>query len=135
MLRKQEEISRAKALTSIDDFVPKKVHKPDKTLTSADRNKSPAVRNRKEEPIELEDSAELNRSKKILQSKARYYDRMVASGGALNSDENCLVLFNQKKQTNKPIPDDIHHSSNDSSSDNEEIQKSRRSSSNLDEDW
>lgn len=53
--------------------------------------------------VELEDSAQLDRSKKVLLAKSKYYDRMMASGGALNSDENCLVMFNQKKQTDRVV--------------------------------
>ncbi|KXJ67901.1 hypothetical protein RP20_CCG007884 [Aedes albopictus] len=137
LLRKQEEVSRAKAFTSIDDFVPKKVPKPEKPLassSSSSRSDKPA-----KTIIELEDSAELIRSKQILESKAKYYDRMVASGGSLNSDENCLVMFNQKKQTDKPVLlEDARYSSSDGSVSSEEDEPSRRpriDATSLDGDW
>lgn len=135
MLRKQEEISRAKAFSSIDDFVPKKAPKPEKPPSSSSGvKKQSKVKNA---PIELEDSAELARSKKMLESKAKYYDRMVASGGSLNSDEQCLVMFNQKKQTDRSMPEKYYSSSdNRSSSDEDEPVRNRvLSSTNLDGDW
>lgn len=49
-----------------------------------------------------EDHTLLEKSRKILESKAKFYDLMSESGGALNSDENGLVLFNQKKQADAP---------------------------------
>ncbi|XP_052899948.1 coiled-coil domain-containing protein 174 [Anopheles moucheti] len=100
LLRKQEEVGRAKASTSIEDFVPKRVPKPEKDESTARKER----RAKKEKPIvtELEDSAQLARSKQMLQAKAKYYDRMVAAGGSLNSDENSLVMFNKKKQDVKP---------------------------------
>ncbi|XP_050069079.1 coiled-coil domain-containing protein 174 [Anopheles maculipalpis] len=102
LLRKQEEVGRAKASTSIEDFVPKKVPKPEKDASSA--RKERREKQDKSKPIvtELEDSAQLARSKQMLQAKAKYYDRMVAAGGSLNSDENSLVMFNKKKQDTKP---------------------------------
>ncbi|XP_055641244.1 coiled-coil domain-containing protein 174 [Toxorhynchites rutilus septentrionalis] len=132
LLRKQEEVSRAKAFTSIDDFVPKKVPKAEKSYSSD--KKEPKSKTEKN-AIELEDSAQLERSKKKLVVKAKYYDRMVASGGALNSDENCLVMFNQKRQTEKPM-DNSYGSSDDSISLEEEGPREteiRRNNPN--EDW
>lgn len=109
LLRKQEEVSRAKSINSIDDFVPKKVPKaPDAppssstTKTKSKPSKSTSSDGKaSKQMIELEDSAQLERSKKVLIAKSKYYDRMMASGGSLNSEENCLVMFNQKKQTER----------------------------------
>ncbi|XP_053658472.1 coiled-coil domain-containing protein 174 [Anopheles marshallii] len=104
LLRKQEEVGRAKASTSIEDFVPKRVPKPEKDESTARKERREKKEKSKEKPIvtELEDSAQLARSKQMLQAKAKYYDRMVAAGGSLNSDENSLVMFNKKKQDVKP---------------------------------
>ncbi|XP_019563605.3 coiled-coil domain-containing protein 174 [Aedes albopictus] len=143
LLRKQEEVSRAKAFTSIDDFVPKKVPKPEKPPGSSSSSSLSSSKRKNDKPastiIELEDSAELIRSKQILESKAKYYDRMVASGGSLNSDENCLVMFNQKKQTDKPVLlEDARYSSSDGSVSSEEDEPSRRpriDATSLDGDW
>lgn len=55
----------------------------------------------KRAPIELEDNEQIERSKKILEAKSKFYDRMIASGGSVNSDDNCLVMFNAKKQSEK----------------------------------
>lgn len=112
LLRKQEEVSRAKTSTSIDDFVPKRVPKATEPLhppSSGAKSKSKPSKSSasgsdgKGKVVELEDSAQLDRSKKVLLAKSKYYDRMMASGGALNSDENCLVMFNQKKQTDRVV--------------------------------
>uniref|UniRef100_A0A1Y9IVJ3 CCDC174 alpha/beta GRSR domain-containing protein n=1 Tax=Anopheles minimus TaxID=112268 RepID=A0A1Y9IVJ3_9DIPT len=104
LLRKQEEVGRAKASTSIEDFVPKRVSKPEKDESTARKERRERKDKSKEKPraIELEDSAQLARSKQMLQAKAKYYDRMVAAGGSLNSDEHSLVMFNKKKQDIKP---------------------------------
>lgn len=45
-----------------------------------------------------EDPEMLAKSKKILEAKAKLYDKMTNSGGCLNSDDTCLVQFNRKKQ-------------------------------------
>ncbi|KAL5274209.1 CCDC174 family protein [Megaselia abdita] len=47
---------------------------------------------------EFEDQMLFEKSKKVLESKSKFYEKMVQSGGSLNSDENSLVMFNQKKQ-------------------------------------
>ncbi|XP_053679828.1 coiled-coil domain-containing protein 174 [Anopheles nili] len=120
LLRKQEEVGRAKASTSVENFVPKKATKSkedgiEKRMEHGDKKKKirPIV-------VELEDSAQLARSKQMLQAKAKYYERMVASGGSLNSDENSLVMFNKKKQDTKSVnilSDDSAQDSSASSSD------------------
>uniref|UniRef100_A0A1Q3FUV4 CCDC174 alpha/beta GRSR domain-containing protein n=1 Tax=Culex tarsalis TaxID=7177 RepID=A0A1Q3FUV4_CULTA len=124
LLRKQEEVSRAKTSTSIDDFVPKRVPKaPESHPPSSGKSKSKSSKSSAsgsdgktdKKPIELEDSAQLDRSKKVLIAKSKYYDRMMASGGSLNSDENCLVMFNQKKQTERPTGTSYRYSSGEES--------------------
>lgn len=102
--RKQEEISKTKALNQ--SFVPTKlksnkshkVIKPVNTITTNTHH-------------DIEDSNLLNKSKKILEAKAKYYDKMMKSRGSLNSDENCLVMFNKKAQPTK------HYIESESSSD------------------
>ncbi|XP_035904095.1 coiled-coil domain-containing protein 174 [Anopheles stephensi] len=127
LLRKQEEVGRAKASTSIEDFVPKKVSKPEKDVSSSRKDRREKKDKSKPIVTELEDSAQLARSKQMLQAKAKYYDRMVAAGGSLNSDENSLVMFNKKKQDTKPAynlsdesPRESSVSSSSVSSDSEE---------------
>ncbi|XP_053695069.1 coiled-coil domain-containing protein 174 [Sabethes cyaneus] len=133
LLRKQEEVSRAKAFNSIDDFVPKRVPK----LETADNGseKKRAVQSAPV-PLELEDSAALERSKKVLTAKARYYDKMVASGGSLNSDENCLVMFNRKKQTGLSSSEQQYRSSSsDEDSENDLLEKLGRRPKESEDDW
>uniref|UniRef100_A0A2K6VB23 CCDC174 alpha/beta GRSR domain-containing protein n=1 Tax=Anopheles darlingi TaxID=43151 RepID=A0A2K6VB23_ANODA len=123
LLRKQEEVSKAKATSVIEDFVPKRAPKSEKDAGTRERRKNRANKDESKKVTELEDAAQLARSKQVLQAKAKYYDRMVASGGALNTDENSLVMFNKKKQDNKPAyplseeSDHAKESSSDSSDD------------------
>lgn len=87
LLRKKAEADNVKATTIIPDFVPSKakVHE-----------KLPKVpKESKKSTIELEDSAQLARSKQILEAKAKYYEKMMKKGGG-SSDS--LVQFNQKYQ-------------------------------------
>uniref|UniRef100_A0A182JUR7 CCDC174 alpha/beta GRSR domain-containing protein n=1 Tax=Anopheles christyi TaxID=43041 RepID=A0A182JUR7_9DIPT len=104
LLRKQEEVGRAKASTSIEDFVPKKAPRPEKDASTKRKERRDKNDSAQSTVTELEDSAQLARSKQVLVAKAKYYERMVAAGGSLNSDENSLVMFNKKKQDTKPAP-------------------------------
>lgn len=92
LLRKQDEVNRAKTQSSITNFVPRKSNKSEKPVKKS-TNKSKV--------FEFEDHAQLARSKKMLEAKAKYYEKMMKAGGSLNTDENCLVMFNQKYQANK----------------------------------
>ncbi|KAL1398256.1 hypothetical protein pipiens_009111 [Culex pipiens pipiens] len=137
LLRKQEEVSRAKTSTSIDDFVPKRVpkapessHPPSSGAKSRGKSSksSASGSDGKGKVVELEDSAQLDRSKKVLLAKSKYYDRMMASGGALNSDENCLVMFNQKKQTDRVVS--YRYSSEEESDPSSSDEEDRRGAKN-----
>ncbi|KFB43584.1 AGAP001231-PB-like protein [Anopheles sinensis] len=113
LLRKQEEVGRARVNSSVEDFIPKKVPKPEKDESEGRKKGSQNRQEKKPKSTvtELEDAAQLARSKQMLQAKAKYYERMVASGGALNTDENSLVMFNKKKQDAKQT---FHYFSEDS---------------------
>lgn len=107
LLRKHAEVDRAKSSHCISDFVPKrKSVKAEEASEAARYNQS----------IKAAESAEdleiLNRSKRILEQKSKFYDRMCATGGGLNSEETSLVMFNQKKQT---VGDYVPSSSDESS--------------------
>ncbi|XP_055550849.1 coiled-coil domain-containing protein 174 [Wyeomyia smithii] len=138
LLRKQEEVSRAKAFNSIDDFVPKRVPKVENPDNGPRKSQDVQSSSKTEKlAIELEDSATLERSKKALVAKARYYDKMVASGGSLNSDENCLVMFNRKKQTGKPSTEQkyMSSSSDDDSELNNSFEKQDKHKRDSENDW
>ncbi|TMW49481.1 hypothetical protein DOY81_005435 [Sarcophaga bullata] len=91
LLRKQTEVNKAK------------VNNANKSFTSGQKEEK-KNRNKKVEKTkdassyEHEDTALLEKSQKVLEAKAKFYERMQKSGGKLNSDDNCLVLFNKKKQ-------------------------------------
>lgn len=108
LLRKQGEVNASKARQAAQPFVPRSFEKP------ANRNAKPAPEQPLITPIELEDNEQLERSRKILQAKSKFYDRMAASGGSVNSDDTCLVMFNAKKQSEKI------HSEGSSSDESEE---------------
>ncbi|KAJ6635176.1 Coiled-coil domain-containing protein [Pseudolycoriella hygida] len=95
LLRKHEEVSKAKSSHIVGDFVPRKVEKHSEKMTKS-KNTTTTANNQSSESYE--DSEMLNHSKKILEAKSKFYDKMSAMGGSLNSDDNCLVMFNQKKQ-------------------------------------
>lgn len=95
LLRKHEEVSKAKSSHIVDNFIPRKSEKSTEKRSKQKNSKSDHTK----DSISYEDSEMLNRSKKILEAKSKFYDKMAAMGGSLNSDENCLVMFNQKKQT------------------------------------
>lgn len=94
-MRKQAEASQVRS--HMDDFVPRKAVKPPKE----EKTRTNPVSKSKE--IELEDSAQLTRSKKMLEAKAKYYDKMVKAGGSRNDDDNSLVMFNQKHQDTRTL--------------------------------
>lgn len=93
LLRKQEEAFKHKK------EVPKKVEKVTKlksSLKSGDEKSKESKSGVK--IVEYEDSSLIAKSQKILEAKAKYYEKMVKSRGSLNSDENCLVMFNKKER-------------------------------------
>ncbi|GAB0093726.1 coiled-coil domain-containing protein 174 [Sergentomyia squamirostris] len=93
LLRKQQEVSVAKEQQSISTFVPRNFPKAEKSSKAAPSTS---------QETNVEDSEILNKSKRILEAKSKFYDKMTATGGSLNSDDNCLVMFNKKKQDEKP---------------------------------
>lgn len=110
LLRKQAEVSKAKNLSSVvssseEYVVPIKTQKDptnDQTTTHRKNDKKKRVRELQKTADssvhEHEDSLLLEKSHKVLEAKAKFYERMSMSGGKLNSDDNCLVMFNKKKQ-------------------------------------
>ncbi|XP_055848396.1 coiled-coil domain-containing protein 174 [Episyrphus balteatus] len=116
LLRKQAEVSKVKATRSTTEtiIIPNKAktYKKD-TITELEKDKkdSPKV-------YEIEDTALLEKSRKVLEAKSKFYDKMTKMGGQLNSDDNCLVLFNRKKQEDpRPLERKAYSSSDDSESD------------------
>lgn len=121
LLRKQEEVSKAKRqqnLNSTNDFVPRRTNigatkKSKKTKTTESIEAPKDDENNREECAEM-----LAKSKRVLEAKAKLYDRLTASGGgATNSDETSLVLFNKKKQNDRPYAISSSSSNRDSDSD------------------
>lgn len=118
-MRKQEEVSKAKKQHNVNppnDFVPRRTNfviskksknRPTETVEPPKNEGN----DRSEECAEM-----LAKSKRVLEAKAKLYDRLTASGGgATNSDETSLVMFNKKKQDVRPIS---RSSSSSSVSDN-----------------
>ncbi|XP_023295296.2 coiled-coil domain-containing protein 174 [Lucilia cuprina] len=114
LLRKQAEVNKAKVAQTATSSSKKQEeytsHKQKNELandyddnTSSKKNdkkkRVKEIENHKEATVyEHEDSVLLEKSQKVLEAKAKFYERMQKSGGKLNSDDNCLVMFNKKKQ-------------------------------------
>ncbi|EDV48639.1 coiled-coil domain-containing protein 174 [Drosophila erecta] len=98
LLRKQHEVRMAKAnKASAADFRPAK-SSGDKEKSSDRGYKKVGSSNDGAKVYETEDHAQLEKSRRVLEAKSKFYDRMIRNGGNLNSDDNCLVMFNRKKQ-------------------------------------
>lgn len=102
-------MNQAKASKSISDFVPKKLNKDSKF--KKDETKDGKV------SYEVEDSAELARSRKMLEKKAKYYDKMMKAGGSVDNDNQYLILFNRKREEENSFEnqafEDQHYSDRD----------------------
>lgn len=112
LLRKQTEVNQAKSRQANQPFVPKSFERQPQP-TAKGGTESHSV---KQKVIELEDNEQLEKSRRVLEAKSKFYDRMTAAGGVVNSDDNCLVLFNAKKQTDK-----VQESSSDESDSDSEV--------------
>lgn len=123
LLRKHEEVSKAKSSHIVENFIPRKTEKHSEKTS---KTKNATITKPQKECVSIEDSEALNRSKKILEAKSKYYDRMSAAGGSLNSDENCLVMFNQKKQN---VGVSAMYESSESSADDSETESNEKEKS------
>ncbi|XP_016950988.1 coiled-coil domain-containing protein 174 [Drosophila biarmipes] len=130
LLRKQHEVRVAKATqASTTDFRPSK-SSSDKGESQDRGYKKVGSSNDGAKVYEAEDHAQLDKSRRVLEAKSKFYDRMSRSGGTLNSDDNCLVMFNRKKQEagqEQPPPRSyqrqrLSSSSSSSSSDDDQVQ-------------
>ncbi|KAH8414179.1 hypothetical protein KR222_011646 [Zaprionus bogoriensis] len=102
--RKQHEVKLAKATkTTANEFKPSKVHSDWEKSKSGGTKE--VTRNEDIKVYETEDYAQLDKSRRVLEAKSRFYDRMSRSGGSLNSDDNCLVMFNRKRQEQQFDPE------------------------------
>lgn len=97
LLRKQEEVQKNKKI------VPAFVKHTSKKVLSSTKSDSKTVAGARVE--EVEDSLLISKSRRILEAKSKYYDRMVRNRGSTNGDDNSLVLFNKKTQLDKSDSD------------------------------
>ena len=91
VLKKQEEIRKRKEI--VPEF--RKIANKQKITAVIKNNEEKKVE--KAKVFEVEDSVEFEKSKKMLEAKAKYYDKM-SKGSEGKEDPACLVLFNKKKQ-------------------------------------
>lgn len=97
LLRKQEEVLKNKN-KSVPEFVKtKKLKDPSKTKI-VEKGSGATV-------AECEDSTLFNKSRRILEAKAKYYEKMTKSKGGMNVDNHSLVQFNRKAQMDKEDSD------------------------------
>lgn len=101
LLRKQEEVNRVKKQNISDPFAINKSNTSNLVKKKSIVANEPDKSDEKPKSQKYEDIEMLAKSKRILEAKARLYDRMSSAGGSLNSDDSCLVRFNQKKQTER----------------------------------
>lgn len=136
LLRKQDEVNKIKKTSTLDPFAS---FVPKRTSHSSNRShdkKKPEIPKANAEKSESEKRADedyemLAKSKRVLEAKAKLYDRMTNSGGHLNSDDTCLVRFNQKKQEDRaPVS-----SSSESESDDDRKRISDGDDDDDDEKW
>ncbi|XP_017067261.2 LOW QUALITY PROTEIN: coiled-coil domain-containing protein 174 [Drosophila eugracilis] len=98
LLRKQHEVRLAKGIqSSTADFKPTKSSSVKEKSNDRGYKKVGSTDNGAK-VYEAEDHAQLEKSRRVLEAKSKYYDKMSRNGGSLNSDDNCLVMFNRKKQ-------------------------------------
>ncbi|XP_065363090.1 coiled-coil domain-containing protein 174 [Calliphora vicina] len=137
LLRKQAEVNKAKVAQSStsnkeQEYTShKQINKPtdeyDDTISHKKKDKKKRSKeiekNKEATTYEHEDSLMLEKSQKVLEAKAKFYERMQKTGGKLNSDDNCLVMFNKKQQE---VRQDVIHtletpySSSDDNSDDDD---------------
>ncbi|XP_030373640.1 coiled-coil domain-containing protein 174 [Scaptodrosophila lebanonensis] len=100
LLRKQQEVKVAKATkTCATDFRPTKNSGAKSSSKKEQEHRYKEVsRDDNAKVYETEDAGQLEKSRRVLEAKSKFYDRMSRSGGSLNSDDNCLVMFNRKRQ-------------------------------------
>ncbi|XP_023173654.2 coiled-coil domain-containing protein 174 [Drosophila hydei] len=104
--RKQHEVKLAKEInTSANKFKPSKIYsnneKSKASSSNKDGNYTEISRKGNVKVYESEDYGQLDKSRRVLEAKSKYYERMTISGGGLNVDDNCLVMFNRKHQEQK----------------------------------
>lgn len=104
LLRKHQEVNKTKLSQQNQIPAPAvaSAQNKSKKSTQSKRNKETKTASDAPKTTVLADTyaeAEmLQKSKRVLEAKSKFYDRMSRAGGSLNSDENCLVMFNRKKQ-------------------------------------
>lgn len=122
LLRKQEEVNKFKKPNASDPFSVRSTGHIVKTAKNKRRtHETPKIKrcensgssNQTEEDHEM-----LAKSKRILEAKAKLYEKMTNSGGCMNTDDTCLVQFNRKKQS---ASQSIHLDSDDSESDDADV--------------
>lgn len=119
LLRKQQDVSKLKKQDTSDPFmavISKRLPSNKKRNQSTKQEAPSVIPTEAQTNKSSEDHELLAKSKRILEAKAKLYDRMTASGGSLNTDDTCLVRFNQKKQDQR----EYVKSSSESSSDDDE---------------
>lgn len=131
LLRKHDEVKKARLQNTIENFVPSKGTKPIAKNEPSKDIIAPKKPDKTEPKAEEEEM--LKKSKRILEAKSKYYDKLSASGGNLNGDSNCLVMFNHKQQEERlPISQNYY---GESSSDSDEYNEADYSSATVDDDW
>ncbi|XP_036322754.1 coiled-coil domain-containing protein 174 [Rhagoletis pomonella] len=152
LLRKQAEVNKAKAIQAPNQ---QNEYSSKNIVQATSSSASVSKRDKKERAKEVdklegatvyehEDSELLEKSRRVLEAKSKFYERMSRTGGQLNSDDNCLVLFNRKHQDDRvddALIEEMERPNHGSSNEAKESDSDSRSESDVDnshedeDDW
>lgn len=97
-MRKQNEASQTRVGAKFAGIVNPHLNKTKSSAKLTERKeKAHTESTSKVRTSTAEDEKLYQKSQKVLRAKSKFYDKMVAAGGSLNSDETCLVMFSEKK--------------------------------------
>lgn len=103
-MRKQNEATQTRIGAKFAGIVNPNLSKAKTTAKSSERKEKP-VATVKAPNTSAEDEKLYQKSQRVLRAKSKFYDKMMASGGSLNSDDTCLVMFSEKKANDiGPMP-------------------------------
>lgn len=103
-MRKQNEATQTRIGAKFAGIVNPNLSKAKTSAKSSERKEKTAA-TAKAPTTSTEDEKLYQKSQKVLRAKSKFYDKMMASGGSLNSDDTCLVMFSEKKANDiGPMP-------------------------------
>lgn len=96
VLKKQEEIRKRKEASVPEIKIGNK-----QKFAAVSKTKNEEKKVEKAKIYEVDDSQEFDRSRKMLEAKSKYYEKMSSGNG--NADPACLVMFSKKRKDNDDL--------------------------------